>query len=286
METKKDKGDPAHTSLSLNQVALGDFRITALSDGQFDIPAPFLVLGKVPLAASPDPLPLDINAFLVEGRGRKVLVDTGCGSKLGPTVNRTVSHLRAVGVDSSEVDTVLCTHIHPDHTNGLVDAAGGAVFPNAEIHVNRRELDYWLNESQMSRAPDPLKIQFAWAMQAFLPYRNQLQPFDDGHLAVGIEAVPLIGHTPGHTGFLIDGGGNQQLLIWGDTVHAIDQQAANPDISVIADVDQELARTTRRSLFDRVAVDKIRVAGMHLPFPGFGQLRQCGDGFAYDVNGG
>jgi glyoxylase-like metal-dependent hydrolase (beta-lactamase superfamily II) len=175
---------------------------------------------------------------------------------------------------------VLCTHIHPDHTNGLVDATGRANFPNARVFAHQRELDFWLSEDQMSRAPDALKGQFAWAMKAFAPYADRVEPFESGRILPNIEIVALYGHTPGHCGFQIDSG-NQQVLIWGDLVHAIQEQSRNPDIAFIADVDQELARNARRGMFDRVAQDQILVAGMHLPFPGFGRLEREGGHFAY-----
>jgi glyoxylase-like metal-dependent hydrolase (beta-lactamase superfamily II) len=262
-------------------IQIGDTRVTALSDGHFDLQGPVLVAPSgAPLSSVQDTLHIDVNAFLVQTPEHTILIDTGCGHELGPTVNRLLPNLRAEGVDPRDIDAVVCTHIHPDHTNGLAGDSGQANFPNAQVFAHQRELDFWLSEDEMSRAPDALKGQFAWAMKAFAPYTDRIQPFENGRILPDIDIVPLFGHTPGHCGFQIDGG-DAQILIWGDLVHAIEEQSRNPDIAFIADVDRDSARSARKRMFDRIAQDNILVAGMHLPFPGFGRLERDGAQFAY-----
>jgi glyoxylase-like metal-dependent hydrolase (beta-lactamase superfamily II) len=263
-------------------VQIGDFTVTGLADGFFELPAPFLMKDGTSLADAPPTLHLDINVFLIEAPGRTILVDTGCGGLLGPTVNQLVEQLAAAGKTPADIAAVLCTHIHPDHTNGLIDADGSARFPNAEILVHQNELDFWLSNEAMARAPEALKMQFVWAADALRPYEGRITPFQAGKVLDGIEAVPLFGHTPGHSGFHLDGGGARQLIIWGDSVHAIEIQARDPDVTVVADTDPETARVSRRQLFDRVASDDVLFAGMHVGFPGFGRLARDGAGFAFE----
>lgn len=64
-----------------------------------------------------------------------------------------------------------------------------------------------------------------------------------------VTAVPLLGHTPGHTGYRISSGGDS-LLIWGDIVHAIPLQLPNPGVTTSFDVDQPLAARTRKALLE------------------------------------
>ena len=262
--------------------SLGRLKVTALSDGYFDLP-PAYFLGLCEDAArrlGPGPVRIDVNAFLVESPGRTLLIDTGCGDKLGPTVNRLSTSLRSAGVEPAAIDAILCTHIHPDHTNGLVDAAGAAVFPNAEVMVHEDELTFWLSDDHMARATDEMKLQFAWARAAFAPYRDRVRTFRSGEVVGGIHAEPLFGHTPGHCGYLLDGG-DRQMLIWGDCVHAIDLQTEHPEVTFAADVDPAAARQIRRRLFDRVATDQVIVTGMHVTFPGFGQIIRAGDRYRF-----
>jgi glyoxylase-like metal-dependent hydrolase (beta-lactamase superfamily II) len=268
---------------------IGEMTITALRDGHFDLPlAYFSGLDAVESerllrsASRSVPPRIDVNAFLIEAGGKRILVDTGCGSKLGPTVNQLRRNLVANGVSEASIDTVLCTHIHPDHTNGLIDESGAPVFINAEVVVHQAELEFWLSKDQMEKAPAALRPQFAWAMEAFAPYQDRIRTFRQGNVASGIDAVPLYGHTPGHSGFLIHSG-KEQLLVWADCVHSIAIQAAHPEVSFAADVDPDAARLTRQRLFDQVATDRLLVTGMHMEFPGFGYLERAGQSFRYEA---
>jgi glyoxylase-like metal-dependent hydrolase (beta-lactamase superfamily II) len=218
---------------------------------------------------------------LIEADGKRILVDTGCGSKLGPTVNQLRQNLAAQNVSEASIDAVLCTHVHPDHTNGLIDETGAPVFTNAEVVVHEAELEFWLSKAQMEKAPATLQPQFAWAMEAFGPYQDRIRTFRQGTVASGVDAVPLYGHTPGHSGFLIHSG-KEQLLVWADCVHSIAIQAAHPEVSFAADVDPDAARSTRQRLFDQVSTDRLLVTGMHLEFPGFGYLVRAGQNFLYE----
>ena len=99
-----------------------------------------------------------------------------------------------------------------------------------------------------------------------------------------ISAVLLAGHTPGHTGWLIQSRG-ERLLIWGDLVHLASIQVPRPDAALVFDVDPQAASATRRRMFERVAADKLKVAGAHLDFPGFGAIVRKGTGFAFEPDG-
>jgi len=103
----------------------------------------------------------------------------------------------------------------------------------------------------------------------------------DGEALPGVSAMLLAGHTPGHTGWLIQSRG-ERLLIWGDLVHLASIQVPRPDATLVFDVDPQAACATRRRMFDRVAADKLKVAGAHLDFPGFGAIVRKGTGFAFE----
>jgi glyoxylase-like metal-dependent hydrolase (beta-lactamase superfamily II) len=73
-----------------------------------------------------DPIHIAVNAFLFRHKGRWALIDTGAGNSMGPTLGKLVDNLRGLGVQPEEIETVLLTHLHPDHSNGLIDAQGRA----------------------------------------------------------------------------------------------------------------------------------------------------------------
>jgi glyoxylase-like metal-dependent hydrolase (beta-lactamase superfamily II) len=267
---------------------IGSMVVTALSDGYFDLAFDFFPAldpaeGEALLrnAHLPSPPRIPVNAFLVEQRGKRILVDTGCGAHLGPTVNMLRANLAAAGVNGASIDAVLCTHIHPDHTNGLIDGCGKPVFPNAEVYVHHADAAFWLSDENRAKAPDALKIQFDWAKEAFAPYMDRLRLIAPGQILPGVDAVGLPGHTPGHCGYVLHSDG-EALLIWGDTVHSISVQAARPEVTFATDVDGDAARDTRLRLFDQVATDRLLITGMHLEFPGFGYLTRDANRFRYE----
>lgn len=90
-------------------------------------------------------------------------------------------------------------------------------------------------------------------------------------LMPGVTAVPLPGHTPGHTGYLVESGG-ASLLIWGDIVHVQELQVPRPEVTMAVDVDPAQAVATRRAILDRVATERLGIAGMHLHFPAFAHV--------------
>ena len=121
---------------------IGDVQVTTVSDGVLNATLNNF-LGVTPAEAermsgfpAAGPVPLAVNAFLLQFNGKRVLVHAGTGSTMGPTLGKLPDNLRALGVAPDAIDIILLTHIHPDHSNGLVDDAGQPNFPNAEVIVH------------------------------------------------------------------------------------------------------------------------------------------------------
>jgi glyoxylase-like metal-dependent hydrolase (beta-lactamase superfamily II) len=270
-----------------NSKQIGDIAVTALSDGVLAAPLD-VVLGMdtaetARLAGKQpgDSLPIAVNAFLLERAGKYALVDTGSGNSMGPTLGRLPDALRAAGVAPERIATIFLTHLHPDHSNGLVDDAGAAVFPNAEVVLHETEAKFWLDRDEASGETERIRRNIAKAAVTTAPYRERMRTVREDEGAPGVSAVLLAGHTPGHTGWLIQSG-RDGLLIWGDLVHFASIQIARPDTGLVYDVDPQAACATRRRMFDRVAADQLAVAGAHLDFPGFGAIVRKGSGFGFE----
>jgi glyoxylase-like metal-dependent hydrolase (beta-lactamase superfamily II) len=259
---------------------VGDMLVTALHDGHQDV-AMTTVLGIAPeeaasmLGAARRPVPrrTTVNCFLIRDGARCILVDAGCGTGGAKTAGRLLPNLAAAGLAPEAIDMVLMTHLHPDHFGGLVDAAGDAVFPRAELLLSAAEHAYWHDDEAMGRMADPArqKIFFLNARRALAPYADRLRRIGAGEILPGITAVPLPGHTPGHTGYRIASQG-RSLLIWGDIVHVQELQVPRPEVTMLVDVDPAGAIATRRGLLDEMADRREAVAGMHLHFPGLAHV--------------
>jgi glyoxylase-like metal-dependent hydrolase (beta-lactamase superfamily II) len=267
------------------KMTIGDIAVTALSDGLLAAPLD-VVLGMDKaeterLTGRNDTVPISVNAFLVRLGGGWALVDTGSGNTMGPTLGKLPDSLRAAGVAPAEIAFIFLTHLHPDHSNGLVDDAGNALYPNAEIILHEREAAFWLDRDPAPGESERISRNIAKAAVTTAPYRRRMRTVRDGEVMPGVSAMLLPGHTPGHTGWLVQSG-NDGLLIWGDVVHLASIQVARPDTGLIYDVDPQAACATRRRMFDRVAADRLRVGGAHLDFPGFGYVVRHGAGFGFE----
>lgn len=265
---------------------IGDIVVTALSDGYF-IPdremtrnLPTEERNRALSAAFRDSLIFSVNAFVIHAGGRIALLETGSGNYLGPTLGHLIANLRLAGLDPGDIDTVLLTHMHPDHSAGLTDAGTGARhFDNAELVVHENEPRHWFDDVAMARASDLYKhLHFQMTREQVTPYLDRTRTFSKGEVFPGVTAIPCHGHTPGHSAFLIESDG-ERLLIWGDTIHIPEVQFARPEITMTPDNDPDAAVASRRRILEMAAREGFLVTGMHMHFPGFGHVEK--DGGAY-----
>ena len=267
---------------------LGGFEITALYDGAIELDTKLLhnitpvdldrLLSRM-FAGNPK-VQTAVNAYLINTGDHLVLVDTGAAALFGPSLGYILQNMKAAGYEPAQVDTVIITHMHPDHIGGLDDANGQPLFPQARIMVSQADSDFWLSEKASAAAPARIQPFFKMARDIAAPYLTggKWQTFAEGAVLVpGIQAVKANGHTPGHTAYAVESEG-QKLLIWGDLVHVHSVQFARPDVSIEFDIDQKQAVATRRAIMKDMAASKSLVAGMHLPFPGIGHVRSDGKG--------
>ena len=265
---------------------IGDIIVTAISDGFLD--GSIEVLRNISQDAARQILTASfrparrtaVNAFLIYSAGRLALVDTGSGNYLLPTAGKVMANIKAAGVDPAGIDTVLLTHMHPDHSAGLTDmTTGKRYYPNAELAMHESEPAHWFDDTKMAKGNEREKKAFFQAgREQVTPYKDRWRLFRGGEVFPGVTAIPRPGHTPGHTNFMINSG-KEQLLIWGDTVHVPEIQTARPEVCMDFDTDKDLAADSRRKVFDMVATDRLLVTGMHLHFPGFSHLVRDGSGY-------
>ena len=258
---------------------LGETTVTLLSERQQTGNKGILIGATPEMLAKTAPdgtFPNAVNAFLVQTPTQTVLVDTGFGTKL-------FDNLKAFGVSPEKIDAVLLTHMHGDHIGGLL-RDGKPAFPNADVYLATPERDHWTAEA----APDtPQK-------KVLAAYRDRLHLFTPaalGEVADGkrwqreplpgnVTAIAAYGHTPGHTMFQIDAGG-QSLLIWADLTHAMAVQMPYPSVAVTYDVDPAQAVRSRLAVLEYAAKSGIPVAGMHIPYPGIGTVAKDADGYRF-----
>ena len=270
------------------RMMLGDFEVTALSDGTVDLKIEDLltnttaakIRSALARAQLKDPVEMSVNTYLVNTGSKLVMIDAGSGVFFGPTLGKLIANLKASGYQPEQVDEIYITHMHSDHVGGLVDGDKIA-FPNAVVRADRRDADFWLSKANMDTAPKDAKPAFEGAMASINPYiaAGKFKPFDGNtDLVPGVSAISTYGHTPGHTVYMVESQG-QRLVLWGDLMHVAAVQFAEPSVTIRFDTDSKAAAAQRKKQYADAAKRGHWVAAAHLPFPGIGHLRADGKGY-------
>ncbi len=272
------------------RVMLGDFEVTALSDGTVPLPVEKLLAHTTPAKtlaalkrnALSSPVVTSINAYLVNTGTKLVLIDTGAAGLFGPTTGKLLANLKASGYQPEQIDEVYITHMHSDHVGGLMDGDKLA-FPNAIVRADKHDADFWLSQANMDKAPADAKGFFQAAMASVGPYvkAGKFSAFDGAtDLVPGIKAVAARGHTPGHSFYLIESKG-EKLMLWGDLMHVAAVQFDNPAVTIAFDTDSKSAQAARKAAYADAAKQGYMVGITHVSFPGLGRLRAQGAGYVW-----
>lgn len=274
------------------RMVLGNIEVTAFDDGYVMLDPSVLtgasdetihsLLARQFMSAA-DGMRTWINGYLVHTGRKLVLIDTGAGQCFGPTAGDLKTNLRKAGYTPAQIDVVLLTHLHGDHACGLLNREGKAAFTNAALRVSDAEAAYWLSDQVAAKAPDSMQTMFAMARRAVAPYKvaGRFSTFTAGaQLLPAIKSLATVGHTPGHTSYLI-GTGEHKLLVLGDIIHNFAVQFPRPEVAVTFDTNSQKAIATRKRQFAKAAEKGWWLAGAHLPFPGIGHIRATDSGYAW-----
>lgn len=265
---------------------VGSLELEPFSDGILKTSLDFLLGMERPQAeelvggTADGSLFIPVNNFLFRKNGATVLIDAGAGNTMQPTLGRLPANLKEAGLDPSDITHIVITHIHPDHANGLVDDAGGALYPNAEILVHAQEFDFWMAENDGSES-DKVQRQRVRNRINLKPYLDRVRRMRDGEVVLGCSPMLAPGHSPGHTCWRI-GTGRDAFVAWGDLVHFSAIQISHPNAAVTYDLDPDLARQSRLRFLDMIANERLAVGGAHVAAPGVGYLSRKGSGYRFE----
>ena len=203
----------------------------------------------------PAGLPASVSTFLVKTEGKYILFDAGLGAWGGQLLKR----LDALKVNPDSIGLVYLTHFHADHIAGLVKSGGTGkmekVFKNASVYAGKVEYDAWMNNIPKNDLQKNIMALYKDSLHLFA--------FGDS-LPHGVLAMDAVGHTPGHTAFKIS-----NLLVIGDLMHGYALQKNHPEINSNYDMDKEKSAASRKRIMQYARENKLLMAGMHLPPPGF-----------------
>jgi glyoxylase-like metal-dependent hydrolase (beta-lactamase superfamily II) len=274
---------------------VGSFEITVVTDGvnRFKLPDNIVANAKredvnAALAAAhlqPDIFVTPYNPIVVNTGQKLVVIDTGLG-EAGFNASKGangqfLTNLAAAGIDAKAIDTVIISHYHGDHVNGLLKADNSLAFPNAEILVPAAEHMFWMDDGEMSRAPKGrMEDLFKNNRRVFAgEVMKRLRTYDEGKEVVsGITAVGTHGHSAGHNSHVV-ASGSSTVYVQADVTHVPFLFARNPGWHAFYDQDPIMAEATRRKVYDMLVAEKMLLQGFHYPFPSLAYVEKSGSGY-------
>ena len=281
-------GLPA-TAAAPHRFRHGEFEVIIVSDGHLVLPTSFLAPDAPPgeragllKAAGQDveQYQSPTNVTLIRKGSELVLVDAGSGDRFMPTAGKLLDNLKDAGVDRASITKVVLTHGHPDHLWGALDELDDLVLPNAAYYVGATEWDFWHGENATRGLPAERAGFVTGARRRFDAIKDRVKmvkPGDD--IVTGLRVVDTAGHTQGHVSLEVAGGAG--LVIGSDVLTHPLISFAHPEWRTTADHVPDQAATTRKALLDRLATDKSRLIGFHLPYPGVGRVERKGNAYQF-----
>jgi glyoxylase-like metal-dependent hydrolase (beta-lactamase superfamily II) len=211
------------------------------------------------------------NPIVLNTGGKLALVDTGTSeagyiASKGAT-GQLMTNLAAAGIEAGAIDTVIISHYHGDHINGLLKADKSLAFPNAEILVPANEHQFYMDDGNMSRATKGRVEDVFKNVRRVISGEvlKRLRTYEwDKDVIPGVLAVGTPGHTPGHTSHVVSSG-SSKVYVQADVTHAPFLFARNPGWHAYYDQDPVMAEATRRKVYDMLSAEKMLVQGFHYP---------------------
>ena len=225
------------------------------------------------------------NPIAINTGTKLCVIDTGTGEanykKSNGVGGQFVSNLAAAGIERTAIDTVIISHFHGDHINGLLMADNSLTYPNAEILVPAPEQKFWMDDGEMSRATNErVQTNFKNIRRVFnAEVMKRVKSYEwDKEVVAGITAQGTPGHTPGHTSYVL-ASGSDAVYLQSDVTHVPFLFVRHPDWHAFYDQDGNMAEATRRKVYDMLVADKMRVKGFHYPFPSLAHVEKVGTGY-------
>ncbi len=226
---------------------------------------------------------LPVQSYLVRTPHHRILIDACVGNHKSTDFFKPwhnlqsmawMNNLAAAGMRPEDIDYVLCTHLHFDHSGWntrLIDGQWMPTFANARYLFARQEYTRAENRGGVSFEENVVPV-----MEAGLGIIVD----DDHAIDDHVWLEPTFGHTAGHVVIHLASQGQHAVMI-GDIMHS-PVQCEEPDWHSIADDDIDAARATRKRILDRYCETKTRVMTAHFPSPSTGFLIPGNKAFRFD----
>ena len=197
-----------------------------------------------------------------------------------PTAGKLWDNLKTANIDKAKINKVIFTHGHPDHLWGTVDELDDLMIPEAMFFVAGAEWDFWHGDNAARGLPPERAGFVTGARRNYAAIKDKVKMVKAGdEIVAGLHIVDTPGHTQGHVSLELAGGDG--LIVGGDVLYHPLISFQHPEWKPAADHVPDQAAATRRTLLDRLAADRSKLIGFHLPYPGAGMVERKGSAYRF-----
>jgi glyoxylase-like metal-dependent hydrolase (beta-lactamase superfamily II) len=218
-------------------------------------------------------LVMSVGSILVRTSDHCVLIDLGVGPRTTDMASLSdgklkgllkggelLGNLAALGLCPDDIDTVLFSHLHPDHVGWVAgsESVPRPTFAHATHYLAKSEFEHWREPGNAGGlgAPTRAELDVIASRVGFLADGDSPVP--------GITVLATPGHTTGHHSFIIGDGPADRAIVLGDAVHC-PLELNGADLGFVGDHDAEQAKASRHRLATALAEPGTVVVGPHFP---------------------
>ena len=265
---------------------IGDFECFCINDGGLDYKLEHFFKNvpkeQVEKVLSEHNLPIDsiytpYTHLIVKTNKHLILVDMGAGKVL-PNNGKLPITMKSIGIEPSEIDTIIITHAHPDHIGGTLNDEGKPIYSNARYYMWKGEWDFWFSDKAFEKTNE---FFINTAREQLSPIKDMINFLEkESEIFPGVNIIEAPGHTPGHI-VVAFSSKNEHLYYTADTV-LYPLHLEYPDWLSVYDILPSKAEASKKKIFNLVASENALVIGQHfVPFPSLGHVVKKGDGWLF-----
>src|SRR5262249_33922204 len=210
--------------ITSNRLSIGDFGLTALSDGLYPLDGgalfgivPKVLWSKKVTADEKNLVSVGLNSVLVRTGEKNILIETGIGNKLTEKMiaiygqpAELLDRLNAIGISPDDIDIVINSHLHFDHCGWNTIRRNDAIVPTFS------KATYFVQEGEWKHAHEGQRDSVSYLHENYDPLveSGQMKLLKGkAEIVPGISVEVFPGHTRDMQAIIIQSGGKTACYI-------------------------------------------------------------------------